>query len=302
MRHPRFRSACLALLAFAVSAPGLSAQDRKRGDSPPVLIPPSAEQPEKPSQEQPPQDESRPGPPNTAQEPLRAENLAARQAADPDPKQPRALPTGLNLPYQGNRKLIQVNSEFITTAELNQMVVYYQSYRPGVSDLQLRNAVQALLPLKVMADLYQDDLPAMRARVGEAMAARHNGLEWAEVVAQFSDDTEAENPEGKYTFGREQAVQPFDRFAHTGRVDQIQGPFLTVYGYHFLQILNYERGETAKDDRTTVRHVLVMYPDLKARAERGEDIRAYIKEQVAKAEVKVLERASQALLGPPKGN
>jgi parvulin-like peptidyl-prolyl isomerase len=126
-----------------------------------------------------------------------------------------------------------------------------------------------------------------------------NGADWSSVVAEYSDDGEAENPEGKYVFGRERAVQPFDRLAHTGKVGQIHGPFLTVYGYHFLEILDYQRGETGAEDQTTVRHVLVMYPDLKKRDAAGDDIRGYIKALVASAKIQVLERGSQALLGPP---
>jgi hypothetical protein len=42
-----------------------------------------------------------------------------------------------------------------------------------------------------------------------------------------------------------------------------------------------------------------MYPDLKKRDAAGDDIRAYIKALLASAKIKVLERGSEALLGPP---
>lgn len=277
-------------------APNLNAQDGERGEKPPVLIPPGqggsteTPQPTPGFQGRPVDDE--------VEQALR-EQAAQQQREVLDAKQPRGLAAGLKLPYTSNRKLIEVNDASITTAELNQYFAYYHSFRPGPADLLLRDAVKALLPLKVLADKYSDDLPAMRARIDEALAKVKNGADWSNVVAEYSDDAEAENPEGKYVFGRERAVQPFDRLAHTGRVGQIHGPFLTVYGYHFLEIMDYQRGATGGEDKTTVRHVLVMYPDLKKRDAAGEDIRGYIKGLVAAAKINVLERGSAALLGPP---
>lgn len=289
------RIATLAAVLVGLTT-SLSAQDGRRGEQPPVLIPPGqGGKSETPA----------PGPGHQGRpvddevEQALREQAAQQQLDLKDAKQPRSLLSGLKLPYTSNRKLIEVNDNSITTAELNQYFAYYQSFRPGPADLLLRDAVKALLPLKVLADKYSDDLPAMRARMNEALEKVQSGADWAEVVAEYSDDAEAENPEGKYVFGRERAVQPFDRLAHSGKVGQIHGPFLTVYGYHFLEIMDYQRGATGADDETTVRHVLVMYPDLKKRDAAGEDIRTYIKGLVTSAKVKVLERGSEALLGPP---
>jgi PPIC-type peptidyl-prolyl cis-trans isomerase-like protein len=289
----RIATLAAALVGLTTS---LSAQDGKRGDQPPVLIPPG----QGGSSETPPPAPGHQGRPvdDEVEQALRDQSAQQRLAMQ-DAKQPRGLSAGLKLPYTSNRKLIEVNASSITTAELNQFFAYYQSFRPGPADLLLRDAVKALLPMKIVAEKYSDDLPAMRARIDEALNKVRNGAEWSNVVAEYSDDSEAENPEGKYVFGRERAVQPFDRVAHSGRVGQIHGPFLTVYGYHFLEILDYQRGATGADDETTVRHVLVMYPDLKKRDAAGDDIRAYIKALLASAKIKVLERGSEALLGPP---
>jgi hypothetical protein len=291
------RTAALAAAILGLTT-SLIAQDGKRGEKPPVLIPPSqGGSSETPKPEQAPGHQGRPVD-DEVERALRDQAAQQQQAAQ-DTKQPRGIPAGLKLPYTSNRKLIEVNKTSITTAELNQYFAYYQSFRPGPADLLLRDAVKALLPMKVVADKYSDDLPAMRKRIDEALDQVRNGAEWGSVVAQYSDDGEAENPEGKYVFGRERAVQPFDRLAHSGRIGQIHGPFLTVYGYHFLEVLDYQRGETGAEDQTTVRHVLVMYPDLKKRDAAGDDIRGYIKALVASAKIEVLERGSQALLGPP---
>jgi hypothetical protein len=290
------RIATLAAALIGLTS-NLCAQDGKRGDQPPVLIPPGQG-----GKSETPQPEAGPGfqgrPVDDEVEQALREQAAQQRQNVQDAKQPRGLPDGLKLPYTSNRKLIEINDNSITTAELNQYFAYYQSFRPGPADLLLRDAVKALIPLKILADKYSADLPAMRVRIDEALNKARNGGDWNSIVAEYSDDAEAENPEGKYVFGRERAVQPFDRLAHTGRVGQINGPFLTVYGYHFLEILDYQRGATGVEDQTTVRHVLVMYPDLKKRDAAGEDIRSYIKGMVATAKIKVLERGSEALLGP----
>ena len=274
--------ACL-LLALPASA--------QRGKEPPVLIPPGTdtEAPAETPTESP------------AGEDPEGAGIAAPALGDTASNQPRPLPEGIKLPYTRNRTLIDVDGNSISTAELNQLVAYYQSFRPGSMDLLLRDAVEALMPSKVMAMRYRQDLPAMKQRIDEALAAIRGGkMSWKDAVAKYSDDYDEENPEGQYVFGRERAVQPFDRFSHVGRVGQIHGPFLTVYGYHFLEIQAYERAADAKDDKTTVRHVLVMYPDLKKRDAADEDIRAFIKEQVRAAKKTALERGAENLIAPPK--
>lgn len=281
------RIALCGLASLLVALPA-SAQ---RGKEPPVLIPPGSET-ETPAE-------------TPTERPAEQEAIGAGVAApalgDTAANQPRPLPEGLKLPFTSNRKLIEVDGNAISTVELNQLVAYYQSFRPGSIDLLLRDAVEALMPSKVMAMRYRDDLPAMKQRIDEALAAIRGGeMTWKDAVAKYSDDYDEENPEGQYIFGRERAVQPFDRFSHTGRVGQIHGPFLTVYGFHFLEIQAYERAADAQDDQTTVRHILVMYPDLKKRDAADEDIRAFIKAQVRAAKKTVLERGAENLLAPPK--
>lgn len=283
----------------------VSSAAAQRGEKPPVLIPPGqggGQQEEAPT----PRADTPPAPrvvtPDDHHEGDGHDHghLHVTPAGEQNAAQPRAIPTGLRMPFTTNRVLIQVENASITAADINQMVAYFSTFRGGMNDLNMRDAVRAMLPTKVMASRYADDLPSMRARIDEALRLIREGeRSWAEVVAEYSDDAEAENPEGKYTFGREVAVQPFDRFAHTGRVGQIHGPFLTKYGFHFLEILAYERGETAAEDQSTVRHVLVMYPDLRKRADAGEDIRAFIRDQVDAAKIVAVERGLRNLL-PPK--
>jgi parvulin-like peptidyl-prolyl isomerase len=135
----------------------------------------------------------------------------------------------------------------------------------------------------------------MKARIDEAFSAVQGGADFARVVQKHSDDTEAPTPDGRYTFGREVAVQPFDMLSHTGRTGELRGPFLTKYGYHFLEVVEYERGEQPAEDRTTVRHVLVMYP---AMAEEGVDARELIRQRVAACRIEVLEPALANVVPP----
>ena len=104
----------------------------------------------------------------------------------------------------------------------------------------------------------------------------------------------------EYVFGRERAVQPFDRYSHTSPPGEIVGPFLTKYGYHVLQVTGYAQDplDPTKDE-TTVRHVLVMYPSLKKIDDADGDIRAHIRELVAAAAVEALEPGLENLLPAP---
>lgn len=214
---------------------------------------------------------------------------------------PRPLPVQEPLPFTSDRPLFTVDGVPISAGELNELVLYYRSFRSGAPELLLVDAVAALLPSKVMQARFGAELPKMRARADAAQAALAAGRPFAEVVKEFSDDDEAEDPEGKYEFGRERAVQPFDRASFTLEPGSgLQGPFLTVYGWHWIEPLAYARGATAKEDRATMRHLLVMYPRLRELDAAGEDVRAWIREQVAAARIRVLEPGLANLIPPER--
>ena len=204
-------------------------------------------------------------------------------------------------PFTSDRPLFLVDGLAITAFELNELVLYYRSFRPGADDVLLIDAFAALLPMKVMQANFTSNLEPMRQKISAARAALDAGRPFAEVVKDFSDDGEAEDPEGKYTFGRERAVQPFDRVSFSAPSGAgVTGPWLTVYGWHLIEPLSYERGATAKEDKTTMRHVLAMYPRL-LEIERGQgDVRAWIREQVAAAKIKVLEPGLANLVPPER--
>ena len=211
----------------------------------------------------------------------------------------RELPEDV-APFSKDRPLLRISARTaISAAELNTLVQYYRSYRGGSDAILLREAVDALLPSKVMEDVYREELPGMRKQMDEALAALEKGSSWESVVSEFSGDTEAPTPDARYTFERGVAVQPFDRHSHTAATGTVVGPFLTKYGYHVLQVLGYERNDDKPSaDQSTVRHILIMYPTLRKMDEEGSDIRAHIKEQVAAAELTVLEAGHGNLLPP----
>lgn len=211
----------------------------------------------------------------------------------------RAAPAGPPPPFAHDRPLLEVDGVRIMAEELNELVLYYRSFRPGPDDLLLMDAVAALLPAKVVQARYGNELGEMRARVNAAASALRDGADFAAVVAEYSDDSEAENPEGRYTFGRERAVQPFDRVAFTAEPGSgPSAPFLTKYGFHILEPLAYERGATPREDLATMRHLLVMYPGLKRIEENGGDVREWIRGQLAGARIRVLAPGLENLVPP----
>jgi hypothetical protein len=209
---------------------------------------------------------------------------------------PRTADPSLVPPFSHNRTLLRVNGVDIRASEINELVLYYRSYRSGRSDLQIAEAVNALLPLKVMSAHFKDDIPGMIDQIDAAYAAIVGGEDFAAVVARVSNDSEAENEEARYTFGRGRAVQPFDRLSFTLPLHTLSPPFLTVYGFHLVEVLDYQRGATAAEDESTMRHILVMYPGLVKLEEEGKDVRKWIKAQVQLAKIEVVEAGMENLV------
>ncbi len=295
------RHLLLPLLALVLVASAAEAQSTRRPGrrTPPPVIG---------KDQSPPAPKPAPAPQAGAQQPGAVQLFGGEQAPGDnpfagvqpvdDPKQPRPLPQDLPL-FREDRALLRIDGIDLRASELDQLVVYYRSFRPGSNDLLLRDAVQALVPKKVCEAAWGGDLGAMSAKIAAAKEAVLDGADFAKVVGKYSDDNEAPTADARYTFGRELAVQPFDRLSHSGAVGEVQGPFLTKYGYHFLQILEYQRGAEPKDDQSVVRHVLVMYPALQDAA----DARALIKQKVAACRIEVLDPGVRNLVPPElRGN
>ena len=225
-------------------------------------------------------------------------DLAQNELSNLNAGGPRDLRDGRPLPFANDRPLLRIDGVEIHSGELNTLVQYYRSFRSGSDDAMLQAAVKALLPVKVMEAKFKSQLPNMYRNIEEAHEAALAGEEFASVVKRFSQDTEAQTDDGRYTFGRELAVQPFDRICHSTPVNAFSAPFLTVYGYHFLQVLDYQRGDKPKDDQSTMRHVLIMYPEMVQIEKQGKDVRGWIKQQVKAAKIEVLEVGMQNLVPP----
>lgn len=275
-------------------------QTRRRGEKPPVLTrnpvvksgkdsgKESSQKPATSTQRQPQQQPGGPANPRTRQL-----NLSGAQGAPPasDPKAPRPQRPGAPVPFLEDRPILEVDGVAISTSELNELVAYYHSFRPGSVDLLLRDAVEALIPTAVMKARFAEALPAMKAKAEQAAAKLKAGEDFSEVVREYSDDSEGPE-DGRYRFGREIAVQPFDRLSHTSKIGEVQGPFLTRYGYHLMAVVSYEQGAEPKLDQTEVQHVLIMYPF------QSEKVRAEIREAVKKCKIKVLEAGLQNIVPP----
>lgn len=224
--------------------------------------------------------------------------LAAEDGTPAATEGPRDLRDGRELPFSTDRPLLNIDGVEIYARELNELVEYYRSFQSGSDNMLLQAAVKALLPAKVMEARFQAQLPSMFRNIEEAHEAAVAGEDFASVVARFSGDTEALTDDARYTFGREVAVQPFDRISHSLAVGAFSAPFLTVYGYHFLQVVSYERGDKPKNDKTTMRHVLIMFPEMVDMEKQGGNVRTWIKQQVKDAKIQILEAGMQNLVPP----
>ena len=258
---------------------GGTARNRERGGAIPVIVPAGTKAK---AQSQPPLQlgNSRSNPPTTT---------SSRD-------EPRIISTRANPLFLTDRIIADIDGIPVRTSELNQLVAYYQTFRPGSEGVLLRDAFNALVPLKAMQAACSPDLAAMETRCREAMEKLQGKGKFEDVVAHYSDDSEAPTADGRYTFGREVAGQPFDRLAHSGPIHQLHGPFLTKYGYHLLQVVGYKQGEQPKEDKTEVRHVLIMFPALKALPES--EVRPWIAEKVATCSIRLLEPGFFGMVPP----
>ncbi|HEX9793370.1 MAG TPA: peptidylprolyl isomerase [Planctomycetota bacterium] len=279
------RSSLFAAL-FLVSAATISAQRPGRGEAPPVLIPKDQVVDEAPAPALPQQD-----PEAGARQP--GIDLGAQGAAQaPDQRVPRPIAPQAPRPFADNRPLLEIDGVPVTGGELNELVAYFWTFRPGSPDLLLRDAVAAVAPRCAVQARFARELPALRARADAALAALRAGRTFAEVVAEYSDDDEAPTADGRYEFLREVAVQPFDLRAHTGNIGELKGPFLTQFGYHVLEVLAYQQDPDPKQDRTTVRHVLVMFPF------SGDEPRAEIRAARDGCRIRLLEPGLRGMIPP----
>ncbi|TAH36430.1 MAG: hypothetical protein EYC70_11570 [Planctomycetota bacterium] len=285
----------LPLLAGLLSAAVLGAQQEAtpRGQKAPVLIPPGQQEAKSTAGPAP-----APGatPPAAGGQEGRVVNLPPPELEPGDeqanPNAPRPLQPMGPPPFTEDRALLEVDGVPISAFALNELVAYYQSWRPGSADLLLRDAVAALIPAAAVQARYGEALPGMRDKIDRARAALESGRDWAEVVRDFSDDDEAGTADGSYELRRGRAVQPFDRLCHSGALNAVSPPFLTQYGYHVLQITGYRQALDPMEDLSTVRHVLVMYPF------QGSEPRTEIQELAQAAKIRVLEPGMKNVLPP----
>lgn len=291
------------ILSLLCLAPLLSAQAQEPAQRPKPLIPPPAKEvkKEEPAVQTPAAKVPSAG--QTTQNPFtgaqQGDPFAAMgdQAKTQDPW-PRMIKNPTAPPFATDRPVLRVNGIDISSRELNQLVDYYRSFRPGSDHLLLIDAVKALLPTKVMQAKFAADLPAMKDRIAEATKTLKSGAAFEEVVKEFSDDSEAPTADARYTFGRETAVQPFDWYSFTTIENRLTAPLLTVYGYHVIEVVGHEAKPLPAEDTVDVRHILVMYPGLKELEQDGTDIRKWIKQQLQEATIEVLEVGLENLVPP----
>lgn len=187
------------------------------------------------------------------------------------------------------RVILSVNGQHIHSDEINELVHYYQSYRTDSTASLIRRAVATIIPQKLMLAELAAEAELMRKQVSEISSKLKDGEDFVELVKQYSQDSEAPTADGRYTFGRENTVHPFDLFSFTTAVNAHSPAFVTVYGYHILQPLKFIESDSVADTQVEVRHILLMYPTMISLEESGDDVRKYISDKLQQAEIIIYE-------------
>jgi len=165
--------------------------------------------------------------------------------------------------------VFEVDGRPITTGELNAWVAWLRTFRRASVDIDLRDALAALIPIKAAEAAHQDALASMRARLEEARKRLDAGETMAKVARMFGDEDPLAPEGGPFRVGR-QGLQPgLERAAHSGKVGEIQGPFFTVEGLQLLRIVSYHRMGDPKDDWSEVERILIGFPHTPGTGEPG---------------------------------
>jgi peptidyl-prolyl cis-trans isomerase SurA len=188
-----------------------------------------------------------------------------------------------------SRVIMSVNGIDIHSDEVNQLVSYYQSYRQESVASLMRRAVKTIIPQKIMLAHLASEEQELRNKINTINSEILAGENFGDIIIQYSQDSEAPTADGRYTFGREQTVYPFDYLSFTITENEVSPPFVSKYGYHILQPLSRTTAESPKQQEVEVRHLLLMYPTLHHLNEDGADIREYIDTQVQQAEILIYE-------------
>lgn len=187
------------------------------------------------------------------------------------------------------RVVLSIDGQHIHSDEINALVHYYQSYRTDSKASLIRRAVATLIPQKLMLAELAAEAKLLKEQSSEITRRLENGEDFAELVKQYSQDSEAPTADGRYTFARENTVHPFDLFSFTTAVNAYSPAFITVYGYHILQPLTFIESDAAADMQVEVRHILLMYPTMIKLEESGDDVRKYISDKLQQAEIVIYE-------------
>jgi len=195
------------------------------------------------------------------------------------------------------RVLLSVNQQHIHSDEVNELVDYYRTYRSQDStDSLIRRATATLIPQKVMLSVLSDEAKELEQQITSIHAELVSGADFEQLAIQFSQDSEAPTADGRYTFGREQTVHPFDLYSFAVSVNNYSPAFITKYGYHILQPLHFIHGTTPADLQVEVRHILLMYPTMIALEDADKDVREYIEHQMQQAKIVIYDLGLQNIV------
>ncbi len=180
---------------------------------------------------------------------------------------PRPAPPSLIAPFETDRPVLEVDGIPITTGELNAWVAWFRTFRRASVDIDLRDALAALVPIKAAEAANRDSLDAMRARLDEARQRLAAGAPMEKVARMFGDEDPLAPDGGPFRVARRGGRPGLVRAAHSGKVGTIQGPFFTVEGMQLLRIVSYHRMEDPQDDWSEVERVLARFPHASGKGE-----------------------------------
>lgn len=178
--------------------------------------------------------------------------------------------------------VMTVNGEPIYQREIDVELAYLKTWRSDKEDVLIDEIVgRQLIPIAAMKVLFADKLEAMKSDIDSMRADIAGGSDFGEVAKARSECPSAPEGGALGEFNRSMMVEPFGRHCFTAEPNAVSETFLTVYGWHVVQVTRGVKQNEEGKDTVEARHALKIFTD-------GAIIRKVIATECLYADIDVL--------------
>jgi parvulin-like peptidyl-prolyl isomerase len=140
-----------------------------------------------------------------------------------------------------SQKIFDAETKDVTVAQPD-LLSYYNANISNYSVPEAREVQTILIAKKASGGAV--DYAKSKAEADRIYGLLKNGADFTSLVAQYTDDTQAKQSDGKLTIHHGETVPEFDKAAFSLKKGVISQPIKSTYGYHVLRVLKITPGKT----------------------------------------------------------